>query len=84
MQYSDMMMDQYITDSGKRINMMAMGMKESQTEMNILESTKIARNGEREYPKRKEYYIETDIKKDTASTGVKCNELLQSLRTKYV
>ena len=84
MQYSDMLMDQYITDSGKRINMMAMDTTEILMEMNILESTKMTRNGEREYPKRKEYYIETNIKKETASTGVKSNELLQSLRKKYV
>jgi hypothetical protein len=53
-------------------------------EMNISESTKIGTNGETEYPKRMEYYIETNIKKETASTGVKSNELLQSLREKYV
>jgi hypothetical protein len=76
MQYSDMLMDQYITDSVKRVTMMAMDTTERMMEMNILESTKMTRNGETEYLKSTEYYIETNIKKVTASTGVKCNDLI--------
>jgi uncharacterized protein YeeX (DUF496 family) len=79
MESSDLL-DKYITDSGKRVNVMAMDIKDISKEMNILESTKMARNGEREYLKRTEYYIEKNMKMTSLSVGVKCNELLQSLR----
>jgi hypothetical protein len=76
MEYSDSMMEQYITDSGKMINTMGKDIRESLTEMSTGESSRMATNGETEYPKRMECSTKTNIRKATASAEVKFNEVL--------
>jgi hypothetical protein len=79
MEYSDGQVEEYITDSGNRIFMMAKDITGGQMEMNIGETTRMACDGEREYSKRAEYFIEKNTKKESASAVVKHSEILQSL-----
>ena len=79
MEYADGLMEEYITDSGNRIIKMAKDITGGQMAINIGESTRMARNKEREYSKRADYYTETDMKKASASAGVKYSELIKSL-----
>ncbi len=48
MEYSDGLMDQYITENTNRVIEMVKDITGGQMEMNIGESTRIASNGERE------------------------------------
>jgi hypothetical protein len=66
MEYTGGQVEEYITDSGNRIIMMAKDITGGQMEMNIGETTRITRNREREYSKRVEYFIETNTKKTSA------------------
>jgi hypothetical protein len=77
MEYTDGLMEQYITDSGNRISMMAKDTRGGQMAMNIGESTRMTCDGERESNKRREYFTETNTKKTSASAGVKYREILQ-------
>jgi hypothetical protein len=79
MEYTDGLMEEYITDSGNRIIKMAKDITGGQMEMNIGESTRITCDGEREYSKRVEYFTETNTKKASARAGVKYSDLIKSL-----
>jgi hypothetical protein len=79
MEYKDGLMEEYITESGNRIRWMGKDITGGQVAMNIGESTRMTRNGEREYSNRVEYFTETNTKKATASVGVKYSELIKSL-----
>lgn len=81
MEYSDSVLEEYITESGKTINTMGMDLREILMEINTGDSTKTTRNGVTEYPKRMECYTMTYIRKASASTEVKFNELPQFLNT---
>jgi hypothetical protein len=76
MESTDGLMEEYITENGNRIIMMAKDIKGGQVAMNIGESTRMTRNKEREYSKRVEYFTETNTKKASASAGVKYSEML--------
>jgi hypothetical protein len=77
MEYTDGLMEMYITESTNRIRKMAEDIKSGQMEMNIGESKRMTCYGERESDKRTEYFIETRMMESSASAGVKYNELLQ-------
>jgi hypothetical protein len=66
MEYTDGLMEEYITDSGNRIIMMAKDISGGQMEMNIGESSRMTRNGERQSHKRREYYTMSNTKKISA------------------
>ena len=66
MEYTDGLMEQYITDSGNRITKMGKDITGGQMEMNIGESTRKACDGEKESNKRREYFTETNTKKASA------------------
>jgi hypothetical protein len=70
-------MEEYIMDSGNRIREMAKDIKGGQMAMNIGESSRMTRNGEKESHKRREYYTETNTKKASASAEVKYHEIFQ-------
>jgi hypothetical protein len=78
MEYSDGLMEMYITESTNRIIKMAKDISDGQMAVNIGESTRITRNGERESNKRTEYYTMSNTKKTSASPRVKYYEVLQS------
>ena len=63
MEYTDGLMEKYITESGNRIIMMAKHITGGQVAMNIGESGRIKCNGERESIKSREYYIEKNTMK---------------------
>ncbi len=71
MQYTDGLMEQYITESGNRIIKMDKDITGGQMAMNIADSTRMTCNGEREYSKRTEYCTETHLNKTSASAQVK-------------
>ncbi len=71
MEYTDGLMGQYITDSGKRVNIMVKDIRGGQVAMNIGESTRITCYGEKESNKKREYSTETHMKKASVSAGVK-------------
>jgi hypothetical protein len=79
MEYTDGLMEMYITDSTNRIRKMAKDITDGQVAMNIGESTRMTRNGERESNKRREYYTMSNTKKASSSPIVKYSEVLQSL-----
>jgi hypothetical protein len=80
MEYTDGVMEMYITESGNWINKMAKDISGGQMEMmNTGESTRIMYDEERESHKRMEYYTETNTKKTSSSAGFHFSELLQSL-----
>jgi hypothetical protein len=66
MEYTDGLMEQYITESSNRIRKMAKDIRGGQMAMNIGESTRMTRDGERESQKKREYYTETNTKKANA------------------
>jgi hypothetical protein len=77
MEYTDGLMEEYITESKNRIIVMAKDINGGQMAMNIGESTRMACNGERESHKRTEYFTGTNTKKANSSAGVKYCEILQ-------
>jgi hypothetical protein len=79
MEYTDGLMEEYITDSGNRVIKMAKDIKGGPLDKNIGEITRITCNGERESNKRTVYYTMSNTKKTSLSAGVKYNEVLQSL-----
>jgi hypothetical protein len=76
MEYTDGLMEEYITENGNRIRKMAKDITGGQMEMNIGESTRITSNGEKESHKRREYYTEKNTKKGSSSVEVKYSEML--------
>jgi hypothetical protein len=78
MEYTDGLMEQYITESTNRVRVMGKDISGGQMALNIGESTRIACNGERESHKRTEYFTETSTKKMSSSVEVKYNEVLQT------
>jgi hypothetical protein len=79
MEYTDGLMEEYITERGNRIRKMAKDITGGQMEMNIGESTRMACNGERESNKSREYYTEKNTKKAISSSlaGVEYIEMLK-------
>ena len=75
MEYTDGLMEEYITESINRITKMAKDITGGQMDMNIGESGRITCNGERESNKSREYYIEKNTKKASASARVKNREI---------
>jgi hypothetical protein len=73
MEYTDVLMEEYITENGNRIIKMAKDIKGGQMGLNIGESSRITCNGERESNKRREYYTMSNTKKTSSSGGVKYN-----------
>ncbi len=62
MEYTDGLMDQYITENGNRVIKMVKDIRGGQMmAVNIGESARITRDGERESHKRREYYSETNM-----------------------
>jgi hypothetical protein len=66
MEYTDGLMEMYITDSGNRIREMAKDISGGQVEMNIGESTRMTCDREKESNKRMEYYTESNTKQKSA------------------
>ena len=58
MEYTDGLMEVYITESGNRIIKMVKDTRSGQMVMNIAENTKMMRNREREYSKKTDNYTE--------------------------
>jgi ribosome-associated protein YbcJ (S4-like RNA binding protein) len=79
MEYTDGMMEEYITENTNRIRKMAKDIKGGQVEMNIGESGRITCNGERESNKRKKYFTETSMMESRSSAEVKYSDLIKSL-----
>jgi hypothetical protein len=79
MEYTDGLMEQYITESSNRVRKMAKDIKCGQMKENIGESTRMTRNGETESHNMREYCTMSNTKKTSLSPGVKYNEVLQSL-----
>jgi hypothetical protein len=79
MESSDGLMKQYITESPNRVIVMGKDISGGQMEMNIGESTRMTRDGERESQKKREYYTEKNMMKASALAGVKYSEVLQQL-----
>ena len=77
MEYTDGLMEQYITENGNRIIKMAKDISGGQMAMNIGESTRMTCYGERESNKRTEYFTETSMMESSSSAGVKYREILQ-------
>jgi hypothetical protein len=75
MEYTDGLMEEYITDSTNRIIKMAKDITGGQMAMNIGESTRMTCNGERESNKRMEYFTETSLMESNSSVEVKYSEL---------
>jgi hypothetical protein len=76
MEYTDGLMDMYITESTNRIREMAKDISSGQMAMNIGESTRMTCYGERESNKRKEYNTMPNTKKISSSAGLKYSEVL--------
>jgi hypothetical protein len=76
MEYTDGLMEEYITENGNRITKMGKDITKEQMAMNIGESTRMAWNGEKESNKRKEYFTETSMMESSSSAEVKYSELL--------
>jgi hypothetical protein len=83
MEYTDIQVEMYITDSGNRIRKMAKDITGGQMVKNIGETTRMAYYGEREYSKRVEYYTEKNTKKASARAGVKYSDLIKSLSRNF-
>jgi hypothetical protein len=66
MEYTDGLMEEYITERQNRVREMGKDITGGQMAMNIGESGRIKCNGERESHKRTEYYTETNIKQTSA------------------
>jgi hypothetical protein len=66
MEYTDGLMEEYIGEKTNRIRKMGKDITGGQMEMNIGESSRITRNGERESHKRREYYTEKNMMKASA------------------
>jgi hypothetical protein len=79
MEYTDGLMEQYITESGNRITKMAKDIRGAQMAMNIGENTRMTCNGEKESNKRKEYFTETSMMESSSSAEVKYSDLIKSL-----
>ena len=62
MEYTDGLMDQYITENGNRVIEMVKDITGGQVAMNIAETGRITSNGEKESHKRREYCTETHMK----------------------
>ncbi len=71
MEYTDGPMEMYFTESTNKVINMVKDITGGQMEMNIGESSKMTRNGGREYFKRRDYSTKTHMKKTSASAGVK-------------
>jgi hypothetical protein len=76
MEYTDGLVEKYITGSGNRIIKMVKDIKGGQMAMNIGEGTRITRNRETESQKKKVYYTETNTNKACAWAGLKYSEVL--------
>jgi hypothetical protein len=76
MEYTDGQVEEYITESGKRIREMVKDIRGGQMAMNIGDSGKIACNREKESNKRMEYFTKTHMMKIIALAGVKYSEIL--------
>jgi hypothetical protein len=79
MEYTDGLMEEYITESPNRVIVMAKDISGGHMEMNIGESTRMACYGERESHKRRKFYTMPNTKKISSSAGVKYSEVLQLL-----
>jgi hypothetical protein len=66
MEYTDGLVEMYITESGNRITKMAKDITGGQMEMNIGESGRMTYNGEKESNKRREYFTETSMMESSA------------------
>ena len=83
MEYTDGLMEEYITENGNRIIKMAKDISGGQMAMNIGESSRMTRYGEMEYSKRREYFTETNTKKTRSSEEFQYNEILLTLSRNY-
>ena len=79
MEYTDGLMEKYITESTKRVNIMAKDITGGQMEMNIGENGRITGYGEKESNKRMENSTKTLTKKANASPEVKYSEVVKFL-----
>jgi hypothetical protein len=61
MEYTDGLMEKYITENTNRVRKMVKDIRGGQMAMNIGESSRITCNGERESNKRREYYSEANM-----------------------
>jgi hypothetical protein len=77
MEYTDGLMEEYITENVNRIRKMDKDITGGQMEMNIGESKRMTCYGERESNKRTDYFTETNTKKASASAEVKYHEIFQ-------
>ncbi len=76
MEYTDGQVEEYITESGKRVTEMVKDIRGGQMAMNIGESSRITSNGEKESNKTMEYFTKTNMMKKIALAGVKYSEIL--------
>jgi hypothetical protein len=70
MEYTDGLMEMYITENGKRINSMVKDTRGRQMVLNIAENGRITCNMERESNKKTENYIELKMNKTSSSAEV--------------
>jgi hypothetical protein len=70
MEYTDGLMEMYITESGNRINSMVKDTRGGQMAMNIAENTRITWNMERESNKKTENYTALNMMKASSSAEV--------------
>ncbi len=81
MEYTDGQVEDYITESGKRVTEMVKDIKGGQMEMNIGENGRITCNREKESNKRMEYSTKKNMKKTTALAEVKYSEAVKNFNT---
>ena len=79
MEYNDRLMEKDITESGNRITKKVKDIKGGQMAMKIGESTRMTRNGERQYTNLMENCTESITKKTISSPGVKYSEVFSHL-----
>jgi hypothetical protein len=76
MEYTDGLMEEYITESSNRVRKMAKDITGGPLDKNIGESTRMTCDGERESDKGMKYYYKSNTKKISLSPGVKYSELI--------
>ena len=76
MEYTDGLMEEFITENGNRIRQMVTDMRESQMATTIAENGRMTTNGERESDKKTDNYTEKNLKKASSSVEVNYRRLL--------
>ena len=81
MEYTDGLMEKYITESTNKVIKKGKDIRGGHLEMNIGENGRITWNGERQSKKRMEYSTKKNMKQATALAEVKYSEVVQFLNT---